>query len=129
MVSTAVVVALLGILLFLSLSAREMRGSAAAPTRPGDALYAPTKLEWAALELQANFGREWTRDDHVAVSYMQEADGKTVRCVLQYTPDVSARALRTSRDVVQVIFDKYQARRGWPWLRLAFEEQPLPAPH
>lgn len=96
--------------------------------RPGDAPYTPTKLEWAALELQANFGRNWTNEDRVAISYAPDADGKTVRCTLQYAPDVSAQGLRTSRDVAQLLFDRYEAGRGWPWLRIRFDERALPAP-
>lgn len=130
MVFSALVVSLFGVLaLFTPLSARGINERAATSDRTGDAPYAPTKLEWAALELQANFGTNWTSEDHVAISYVQGFDGKTVRCILQYTPDVSAQALKTSRDVTQVLFDKYQASRGWSWLRLQFEEQPLPAPH
>lgn len=117
------------LLLLLPLSALGVNGKVATSDRPGDALYSPTKLEWAALELQANFGSNWTNEDHVAISYMPGADGKTVRCILQYTPDVSAQALKTSRDVAQVLFNKYEASRGWSWLRVRFEEQPLPAPH
>ncbi len=97
--------------------------------RPGDAPYTPTKLEWTALELQAGFGRTWTTEDHVAISYMPAGDGRTIRCILQYTPDVSAQDLKMSRDVAKVLFDKYTASRGWTWIRLGFEEQILPRPH
>jgi hypothetical protein len=130
MVFLAVLVSGFGVLaLLLPLSARAINGKAATSDRPGDVLYTPTKLEWAALELQADFGRNWTNEDHVAISYMQGGDGKTIQCSLQYTPDVSAQALKTSRDVAQVLFDRYKASRSWSWLRLQFEEHSLPAPH
>lgn len=96
---------------------------------PGNAPYTPTKLQWAALELQADFGRNWSSDDHVAVSFMPGQDGRTIRCRLQYTPDVSAQDLETSRAVAQTILGKYAAHQGWPWLQITFQESSLPAPH
>ncbi len=98
--------------------------------RPGDAPYAPTKLEWAALELQAGFGSAtWSNETPVMTAYVATGDGATIRCILQYTPNVSAQVVKTNRDVAQVIFDKYAARRGWSWLRLQFDEKMLPSPH
>jgi len=97
--------------------------------RPGDAPFTPSKLEWAALELQTYFGRTWTPQDHVDISYMSAGDGTTIRCILQYTPDVAAQDIKMDRDIAQVTFDKYATRRGWSWLRLKFEEHTMPAPH
>ncbi len=127
---SVLVLALVSVLALLRpLRAQGAKGTTAVSDRPGDGPYTPTKLEWAALELQANFGRNWTNEDHTAIGYMPDADGKTVRCILQYTPDVSAQDLKTSRDVARLLFDRYQAGRGWPWLRLRFEERTLPPPH
>lgn len=97
--------------------------------RPGDMPYTPTRLEWAALELQTYFGRTLTPQDHVDISYMSAGEGTTIRCILQYTPDVAAQDIKMDRDIAQVNFDKYATRHGWPWLRLQFEEHTMPAPH
>jgi len=96
--------------------------------RPGDAAYAPTKLEWVALELQATYGTTWTSENPVAVAFSPLNDGKTVLCLLQYTPAVSAGTLQTSRAVEQTVFERYVQKRGWFWLRLQFQEQMLPRP-
>src|SRR5260370_42444348 len=50
--------------------------------RPGDAPYAPTKLEWAALELQAGFGSAtWSNETPVITAYVATGDGATIRCI------------------------------------------------
>jgi len=94
-------------------------------TRPGDEPYTPTKVEWAALELQAGFGNSsWTNDQPVTINYMDAGDGATVLCVLQYTPEVSAEVVKLNRDTAQKVFDKYVQRRGdWNWLKLRFDER------
>jgi len=92
--------------------------------RPGDAAYKPTKLEWAALELQATYGNpNWTSDTPVVINFVPGADGKTVICLLQYTPNVTAAALKMDRDTEQQVFDKYVNTRGWTWLKLEMREQ------
>jgi hypothetical protein len=96
--------------------------------RPGDAKYTPTALEWATLELQAYYSQNWTSEDRVGTSFSQLNDGRTVLCLLQPTPDVSAETLKTERDVKQFEFDRYTKSRGWSWLRLQFQEKVLPRP-
>jgi len=96
--------------------------------RPGDAKYTPTKLEWAALELQATYGNNhWTRDNPIAVTFLPRADGKTILCLLQYAPEVPAQSVKSSRDTEKLIFDKFVAYRNWSWLRLEMREQVVPS--
>jgi len=122
--------ALLAMLALLpAVRAQGTKGKTVTIDRPGDVPYTPSKLEWATLELQTYFGRTWTPQDRVDISYMSAGDGTTIRCLLQYTPDVAAQYVKMDRDIAQVNFDKYAARRGWPWLRLKFEERTMPAPH
>ncbi len=97
--------------------------------RPGDATYTHTKLEWATLELQVYYSQNWTSEDRVGTSFSQLNDGRTVLCLLQPTPDVSAAMLKTERDVKQLEFDRYTKSRGWSWLRLQFQEKILPRPN
>ena len=92
--------------------------------RPGDAAYKPTKLEWAALELQATYGNpNWTRDMPVVINFVPGADGKTVICLFQYTANVPAPMLKMDRDTEQSVFEKYVKTRGWTLLRLELREQ------
>jgi hypothetical protein len=70
--------------------------------------------------MQANYGQEWTSENPVGTSFSKLENGKTVLCLLQPTPDVSAETLKTERDLKQLIFDRYAKSRGWSWLRLQF---------
>jgi hypothetical protein len=67
-------------------------------------------------------------ENPVTNSFSPLDDGKTVLCLLQYTPDVSAETVKIHRDVVQLIFERYAHSRGWSWLRLEFREKILPRP-
>ena len=119
---------LCGLLLTLGLGVFHLQlkaqQAARGKDRPGDAAYKPTKLEWAALELQATYGNpNWTSDTPVVINFVPGADGKTIICLLQYTPNVTAAALRMDRDTEQQVFDKYVNTRGWTWLRIEMREQ------
>jgi len=118
----------LGVSVVLCPPLRAQGTSKAATDRPGDATYTPTKLEWAALELQADYGNNWTKESPVAVAFGPLNDGKTVLCLLQYTPDVAAETVKTERDTKRILFEKYVHNRGWSWLRLQFQEKVLPRP-
>jgi len=97
---------------------------------PGDAPYVPTKLEWAALELQMSFGVASTSTYHVSVAFIATADGRTVECLITYAPTVSAATTKTERDMAQLHFDSYARSRRWDWLRINFRELPvLPVPY
>jgi hypothetical protein len=89
-------------------------------SRPGDEPYTPTKLEWAAVELQGQFGINDA--SNVSVSYMAGLDGKTMKCLLTYPSDFSVGALKTIKDGVQKTFKRYTAMRGWTWMRLETQE-------
>lgn len=102
-----------------------LRGQSVKP-RPGMEPYTPTKVEWAALDMQASYGNpNWTNDDPVMINYIDAGDGATIVCVLHYTPDVTAQVVKLNRDTAQKVFDKYVEGRGWTWLRLRFDEKVL----
>lgn len=118
-----------------SVLSRPLRAQAAgekktAAARPGDAPYTPTKLEWAALELQALYGSpNWTTPGSpVTINFLAFNDGTSVLCIMHYTPDVTAQVLKTQRDSEQRIFDQYARGRGWSWLRVQFREEILSPP-
>ena len=117
---------MLGLLGGSSVLLRSVRAQSPAIDRPGDAIYAPTKLEWAALELQATYGQQWTTEDPVIINFLPLTDGHTVLCLVQYTPDASAETVKTARDSDQLIFQKFADNRGWSWLRLQIQEKILP---
>jgi len=109
-----------------SLGAQSTPTKAKLSDRPGDAIYTPTKLEWAALELQASYGNtNYTSESPVMIQYVALGDGSTLLCLLQYPPDVPAGVVKLNRDSQQYAFDRYKGTRGWSWLRLQFDEHTL----
>lgn len=127
-VPTILLIELLALLAILTLPCRvgAQTGKTTPAERPGDAPYTPTRLEWAALELQAGFGSNtWTSETPVMINYTATDDGTTVLCLLQYTPDTPAQVVKINRDAAQHVFDKYVASHGWEWLRLRYEERIL----
>jgi hypothetical protein len=122
-------VLLVGLLGGSSVLLRSVRAQATAIDRPGDAIYTPTKLEWAALELQASYGQtNWTSETPVMINFSPLDDGSTVLCLLQFTPEVPAATVKINRDSEQRVFETYARSRGWSWLRLQFRESILPRP-
>ena len=94
--------------------------------RPGNEVYSPTKLEWAAVELQAILGT--TIMDPQGIMFMDKGDGETVLCLLTYDSDLKASQLKILRDSIQKQFERYRQIRKWPWLRLEFKEQTVQQP-
>jgi hypothetical protein len=94
--------------------------------RPGDAPYTPTKLEWAALELQVKHGRDFSADHHFAMSFSPEYDGRSVHCLLIYDRTVSAAQSKAARDLAQMYVGDFAKDKGWDWLRLNFKEESIP---
>lgn len=86
---------------------------------PGDEPYTPTKLEWAAVELQAAYG---INEPPIMVYYTDSGDGKTITCLVSYAPDVKAATLKLVEDGVKRHFTSYSTARRWTWLRLKMEE-------
>ena len=95
--------------------------------RPATEAYQPTKLEWAALELQVSYGATvMTRESPFRVTFIPW-NGEYVLCLLQYTTDYPAAALKIQKDSLREAFSLYRESRGWTWLRLHFQEKSIDA--
>lgn len=95
-------------------------------TPPGLERYTPTRLEWAALELQASHGDTWSPENEtVMVNYRPGEDGNTIVCVIQYTAGTSSALLSMIRDTTKEVFRIYREAKGWVWLNLRFQEREL----
>jgi len=87
----------------------------------------PSKLEWAALHLQAHNGRLFRDlDDPVAVSFIPQPDGRTIECVIQYLPNHNSEVLDILKDAIDYSFSRYREQMGWRWLRFRFHERVIP---
>ena len=92
---------------------------------PGDAPYTPTKLEWAALELLLH-GRDYGEDHHFSMSFSDSGDGRSVECLLIYDHAFTAAQSKAARDLCQMHVADFAKGKGWDWLRVRIEEQPMP---
>jgi hypothetical protein len=94
--------------------------------RPGDEPFSPMKLDWAAVELQANYGSTgWLEPSPSMISFMPDSDGRTVICLIQYVGTESAESIPVIRETMKYAFEKYRKGRGWSWLQIRFEEHLL----
>lgn len=91
-----------------------------AATMPADEPYAPTKLEWAILELSAQLNLDEIRATGVRVSFTGRKG--TLIAVIRYPKDYSAQALTELRRYLQDGVGVYKMIRGWDWLQLEFDE-------
>jgi hypothetical protein len=100
--------------------------SSAEKPAPGNELYTPTRIEWAALELQALHGKNiMTHESPLTITFIHQPDGYTVLCLMQYSADVQAAVLKIERDAIKYVVDKYRETPGFSWLRLEFKENPM----
>lgn len=110
----------------VAVTAALLCGASSGP--PGIQPHTPTRLQWAALELQALYGNNtMTHESPLRITFVASADGYTVKCLMQYTNDYPAAALKTERDSVETAFKTYAESLGWSWLRLAISEHPMQA--
>jgi hypothetical protein len=94
--------------------------------RPGDVPYTPTKLEWAALELQVEYGQDFSPNKNFAMSFRPENDGRTVHCLLIYDRTVSATQSKAVRELTEMHVADYAKSKGWDWLGVTFKEEAIP---
>ena len=92
---------------------------------PGLELYTPTKYEWTILQLEARYRQFYTNDDRLSISFVPSTDWATVRCLMQYSENYPAAALKTHRESVQYSFNGFVSETGWNWLLLRIEERVL----
>ena len=103
-----------------------LHASLAQTLAPGDERYSPTRLEWAALELQARYGEPTPQPVRpIVVTFLPRSDGVSVLCLIQYHAIYPEEALSVLKQAITRGFDLYRMERGWSWLRLQIQEQPL----
>ena len=88
--------------------------------------YTPTRLEWLALETQANEGVTQFGDNGVTVNfYMGRNSVRTgeIYCDLVYLPKTEARIVQAIEEGIVARFDLN--RRLYPWARLTIIKKAL----
>jgi len=96
--------------------------SAGAALPEGLRPYSPTKLEWAAVELQGLHGSVFTPGS-VGWTFLPEPPD-TVHVALLYDGSLRASSLADTKDAVRQIVKMYREGREWPWLKVRITEHP-----
>lgn len=95
-------------------------------TAPGHEPYTPTRLEWAAMELQTLYGERTPYPARpIVVTFLPRNDGITVLCLIQYTSNYPEEALAFLKQGITRSFELYRSGRGWAWLRLQIQERAM----
>src|SRR5262252_8120232 len=84
--------------------------------RPGDEQYVPSKLEWAALQIDLLVGRGFPspgQPEFITCLIYPAGDGTTVICSLTYSSAMAAGTLEGKRELVRVAFEVVKKRSGW----------------
>jgi hypothetical protein len=87
--------------------------------------YMPTKIEWAVLYMQANYGSQYSSESPMSVSFLADADDKTVVCIFQYQPDIPAQVMKLAEKSVRRGFNAFLYVKKWDWLKLRFDESEI----
>ena len=101
---------------FFSVSmAQENKGPGAEP-------YSPTKIEWAAIELQGYHGtNNWSDDSAIFIRSWIPIDSSTIICIIVYNKEVPESYLEQEKKRLIKIFNTYKETRGWDWMKLEFK--------
>ncbi len=89
---------------------------------PGFQPYTPTRIEWAALQLQAIRGE---RSPTQWVSFFPDQDGETILCIVQLAKSTPLEAMKKLLKDLTGDLESYRQVSGWPWLQFRIEELPL----
>ena len=95
--------------------AQEQKGPGAEP-------YSPTKIEWAAMELQGYHGTsDWRDDSAIFIRSWIPIDSFTIICIIVYNEEVPESYLEQEKKRLIRIFNTYKKTRGWDWMKLEFK--------
>ena len=97
---------------------------AGAKLAPGEEPYSPSKLEWAAIELNEIVNaEEWRAGEALFSRFQAGTDGVTLTCLLRYKAVATAGSLEDVRNAVRGAVEQYARTRGWSWLKVRFDEE------
>src|SRR5215472_18374468 len=89
---------LAGCAMFVLLAAVAVRSNP--PAQPGMMPYTPTRLEWLAVDLEASYHQDFSRDTPYSLHYLPKPPN-TVLIYVHYTNETSTSALETAIDAAK----------------------------
>ena len=93
---------------------------------PGFEKYAPNRLEWLALQLNALFQRDDATQDRFSIYYLPGVDGESIHVQVNHFDDVDKEVMnmwiRRSKDSVLTMAEIY----GWSsWIKVEADIEAL----
>lgn len=81
--------------------------------------YTPTRLEWLALELNANCRRDATFSNPFSICYVPNARTDAIRIYVRYQPRVDRPGMNTTIQHARKLIKIYAENHGWEnWVKI-----------
>lgn len=100
--------------------------SAQRPLAEGLQPYAPTRIEWLALELNAMARDELATDHPWSTAFARAADPNTITVWVRYQPWADRELINKAVDNAKRLARGYADGHGWSWVRVAEDVKMYP---
>jgi hypothetical protein len=91
---------------------------------PGLEPYYPTKVEWTALYLQANYGIEdWRSGARCLARTWSAKNHDTINCFIVINASAPLGEVDAERKYATEVFEEWKKKQGWDWLKLQIRTQ------
>lgn len=91
---------------------------------PGLEPYYPTKVEWTALYLQANYGIEdWRSGAKCLARTWSAKNHDTINCFIVINASAPLGEVDAERKYATEVFEEWKKKQGWDWLKLQIRTQ------
>lgn len=99
------------------------RQSVGSTTEPGMLPYAPTRLEWLALDLEASYHQDFSRDSDYSLHYISKPPN-TVVIYVHYVSEASAGTVDNAIDTAKQLVDQDASTHGWSsWVKVQVQRR------
>ena len=85
----------------------------------GTESFSPSKLEWLALEANANYRREMTTEQPGV--YFEEVPPNTIKIVIQSRPRVDHMQIKLAEEVAKTCLQFVADKHKWTWYKIIVE--------
>lgn len=96
---------------------------AAPPAQPGMVPYTPTRLEWLALDLEASYHEDFSRDNNYSLHYLPKPPN-TVLIFVHYKAEVSTETVNHAIDAAKEVVNEDASSHGWrSWVKVEVQRR------
>jgi len=98
---------------------------------PGNQRYQPTRLEWAAVAMNALWGNQDIPGGTRPIRYLfkEGGDGIHLTCQITYDDETPKPEINQATRLVEIQVDDFAKTRGWKWLQVKFDYVAIPTLH